>query len=331
MTARIKEKTESYVVLYPEFNELADKQLEKCFWTHSEIKVEKDKQDLMTELSPAEYHAVTTALKLFTKYELRVGCDYWLGRVFNTFQRPEVQRMAACFGNVELNVHAPFYAKINEVLGLATDEFFTSYVDDPVLNDRIKHIDSLVDVEDDAQSIACFSIVETAILYTSFALFKHFQSNGKNLLMSLVRGINQSAIDENLHGVGGALLFRTLVKEENRTPEEMQQLYTKINEAALSLYKHEERIIEMFFSKGKITGITEHQMQEFAKSRINVALENLGMPKMFDVKYNPIADWFYDGLNKFQFNDFFTSVGREYTRDWDADGFCKAVLDYKGE
>ena len=76
MVTRIKEKTESYVVLYPEFNELADKQLEKCFWTHSEIKVEKDKQDLMTELSPAEYHAVTTALKLFTKYELRVGCDY---------------------------------------------------------------------------------------------------------------------------------------------------------------------------------------------------------------------------------------------------------------
>ena len=52
-------------------------------------------------------HAVITALKLFTKYELRVGEEYWLGRVFNTFKRPEPRRMASCFGNVELNVHAP--------------------------------------------------------------------------------------------------------------------------------------------------------------------------------------------------------------------------------
>lgn len=99
--------TESYVVEYPEFNKLADTQLEKCFWTHSEISLEKDKQDLLTALAESEKHAVITALKLFTKYELRVGEEYWLGRVFNTFKRPEPRRMASCFGNVELNVHAP--------------------------------------------------------------------------------------------------------------------------------------------------------------------------------------------------------------------------------
>ena len=329
MAIAIKTKTDSYVIRYPEFNKLSDTQLEKCFWTHGEIKVEKDKQDLLTELTESELHAVVTALKLFTKYEVKVGSDYWLGRVFNTFPIPEIQRMASCFGNVELNVHAPFYSKINEVLGLATDEFYTSYVDDPVLKQRIDFIDALVNVEDDAQSVACFSIVETAILYTSFALFKHFQSNGKNLLMSLVRGINQSAIDENLHGIGGAGIYKLCIEQENRTPEEMEKLANNIYKAAQAVYEHEELIIAMFFSKGRIGGITEHQMQEFAKSRINVALENLGLNKLFEVKYNPIADWFYDGLNKFQFNDFFTSVGREYTRDWDADGFCKAILEYK--
>ena len=112
----IYDKTESYVVRFPEYNALVDTQLEKCFWTHSEIALEKDKQDLLVNLTEAEKHAVTTALKLFTKYELRVGEDYWLGRVFNTFPRPEIRRMASCFGSIELNVHAPFYAKINEVL-----------------------------------------------------------------------------------------------------------------------------------------------------------------------------------------------------------------------
>ena len=37
--------------------------------------------------------------------------------------------------------------------------------------------------------------------------------------------------------------------------------------------------------------------------------------------YNPIADWFYDGINAYQMNDFFTGVGREYNRNWDEKGF----------
>ena len=39
--------------------------------------------------------------------------------------------------STELNVHAPFYAKINEVLGLATDEFYTDYVNNPLLKEVV--------------------------------------------------------------------------------------------------------------------------------------------------------------------------------------------------
>jgi hypothetical protein len=42
---------------------------------------------------------------------------------------------------------------------------------------------------------------------------------------------------------------------------------------------------------------------------------------MFEVKYNPISDWFYDGISGFQFNDFFSGVGSQYNREWDSDGF----------
>lgn len=37
---------------------------------------------------------------------------------------------------------------------------------------------------------------------------------------------------------------------------------------------------------------------------------------MYDVTYNPIAEWFYDGINNFQFNDFFSGVGASYNRSW---------------
>lgn len=319
--ANIQTPTESYVIKYPDFIHLCDTQIEKCFWTHSEIKVEKDLQDLRVNLTPAERHGVLATLKLFVKYELFVGNEYWLTRVLKKFPVPEVQRMASCFGHIENNVHAPFYDKINEVLGLKTDEFYTEYVNDPVLVDRMNFINKLIAVKDDVLSVAGFTFIEGAVLYSNFAYLKHFQNNGKNLMMNAVRGVNQSAIDENLHAIGGAMLYRTTLQEQQRTEEEIRILHENIIELAKQVYEHEARIIEMIFEKGSITGITAHQMEEFIKSRINICLENLEIEKLYDVKYNPIADWFYDALNKYQFNDFFTATGREYVRDWDEDSF----------
>ena len=163
--------------------------------------------------------------------------------------------------------------------------------------------------------------IEGAVLYSNFAYLKHFQNNGKNLMMNVVRGVNQSAIDENLHAIGGAMLYRTALKEQQRTPEEVIKLHDSIKLLAAEVYEHEARIIEMIFEKGTIVGITAHQMEEFIKSRINICLENLEVEKIYDVKYNPIGEWFYDALNKYQFNDFFTSTGREYVRDWDEESF----------
>lgn len=321
--ARIQTKTSSYATYYPDFIKLADTQIEKCFWTHSEIKVEKDLQDILVNLTESEKHNLLVRLKLFTHYELRVGNDYWLGKVMKKYPRPEVQRMASCFGNVELNVHAPFYDRINKILGVATDEFYDSYKQDPILKARMDFIEEVVSDKDDAVSIAAFSMVEGAVLYSSFAYIKHFQNNGKNVIMSIVRGINQSAIDENLHAIGGAALFRTQVEEEERTPEEMEALAEKIYAVARQIFEHESRIIQMAYEKGKSLGITAHQEEEFVKSRLNLCLTNLGLKPIYEVTYNPIAEWFYDALNKYQFNDFFTSIGREYVRDWDEQSFGK--------
>lgn len=319
--AGIQKPTESYVVKYPEFNELCDTQIEKCFWTHSEIKVEKDLQDLRVNLSESEKHGLLTVLKLFVKYELFVGNEYWLGRVLKKFPIPEIQRMASCFGHIELNVHAPFYNKINEVLGLATDEFYSEYVDDPILKSRMDFIGEIISSKDDALSIAAFTFIEGAVLYSSFAFLKHFQNNGKNLMMNVVRGVNQSAIDENLHSIGGAMIYRTLIAQQERTEEEISELQKEIALIAQKVYEHEAQIIQKIFEKGEILGITVLQMEEFVKSRVNICLENLDCPKMFEIKYNPIGEWFYDALNKYQFNDFFTATGREYVKDWDEDSF----------
>lgn len=310
----------------PEPVEFADQQL-KVFWLPDEIKVEKDVQDVLVNFTEAEKHAVITTLKLFSIYETHAGSEYWGGRFKDMFDSAEFHRMASVFSMFELAVHAPFYNKINQLLHIDTPEFYMSYLDNPVLKDRVTHIGEIIDHEDDLISLAAFSMVEGVILYSSFAFLKHYQSQGKNKLMNIVRGINFSVRDENMHSQGGAWAFKYKLNKlkQELSPEAFElhklAIESQVREVARKIYEHECQIIAMLFEKGEIKGITAHQLENFVQSRVNECLKNLGFGKEYDVKYNPISDWFYKGINDYTFNDFFSGMGNQYHRNWDSSAF----------
>ena len=106
--------------------------------------------------------------------------------------------------------------------------------------------------------------------------------------------------------------FKQHYKDE---PEYVNRILTATREqvihTAQKIFEHEQQIIAKLFEKGKIEGITAHQLECFVQSRINLCLENLGYEKIFNVKYDPISLWFYKGINDFQFNDFFSGQGME--------------------
>jgi ribonucleotide reductase beta subunit family protein with ferritin-like domain len=272
-------------------------------------------------MTEAERHGVITTLKLFTKYELYVGNEHWGSRIAKAYPQVGVQRMSAAFAHVELNSHAPFYNAINKELGLATYEFYTSYLDDPVLKSRMQFIDTLVDHKDDELSTAVFSMVEGGVLYSAFAYLKHFQSKGKNKIQNIVRGLNMSARDENLHAIGGARLVQVALKEQQRTSYELNIWKQAVLEAADQICTHEYQIIDKIFELGSVEGITKGQMYLFVQSRIDLCLQYLGIEPFFKPVENPIAEYFYKGINDYQMNDFFQGVGREYQRDWDKKRF----------
>ena len=298
--------------------DFADNQL-KVFWLPEEIKVEKDIQDVLTNFTESEKHAVITTLKLFSLYETHAGDEYWGERFKKMFSGAEYHRMASVFSMFELAVHAPFYNKINELLYINTPEFYTSYVDNPVLKDRIDHISEMISDEDDLTSLGSFSMVEGVILYSNFAFLKHYQSQGKNKLLNVVRGLNFSVRDENLHAEASAYAFKQ--KAKNSTPEHLKIVEEKIRESARKIFEHEKKIISMLFEKGKIEGITAHQLENFVQSRINHCLKQLGFDKEYNVTYDPIASWFYKGINDYKFNDFFAGQGNQYHRNWDETAF----------
>ncbi|MCF6377377.1 ribonucleotide-diphosphate reductase subunit beta [Nocardioides KLBMP 9356] len=309
----------AYVFDYPLAEELAKKQ-RSIFWTAEEIPVENDKQDFLVTMTPAEQAAVKTTLKLFTIYELILGGEVWGDRLFHAFPRPEVQMMTNAFSFAELNMHAPFYAKLNKALMIDTEEFYDSYKNDPVLAERIQFVWDAVADDDLLYALSVFTLMENCVLYSSFAFLKHFQSGGKNLLQNVVSGINFSARDENLHATGGAWLFNTLLDEYKGTvlPEtyesERHALTARVRAVAEYVYAHEQRIVEMLFAHGPIPGIEQRDLESFVQSRVDMTLTNMGMDPLFDVEDNPIADWFYSGINGTQFHDFFQVTGNEYNR-----------------
>jgi ribonucleotide reductase beta subunit family protein with ferritin-like domain len=300
--------------------EFANEQL-KIFWLPEEIKVEKDIQDILVNFTESEKHGVITTLKLFSLYETHAGSEYWGSRFKSMFDGGEFHRMASVFSMFELAVHAPFYNKINQLLHVDTPNFYLSYLDNPILKQRMEHIGNIIDHENDLISLAAFSMVEGVILYSSFAFLKHYQSQGKNKLMNVVRGINFSLRDENLHSIAGAWAFKHKLRLLSPNQEQLNKIEETIRETARTIYEHEKEIISLIFEKGDIKGITAHQLENFVQSRINECLKHLGYAKEYDVKYNPIAEWFYKAINDYSFNDFFSGVGNQYHRNWDETGF----------
>ncbi len=319
MTTHLQTETEIFRPHYPAIVEFTETQLGKCHWTATEIKVEKDVHDILVNFTEAEKHGIYTVLKLFTLYEVKAGADYWTGRFMRSFPQHECQAMAAAFGMMELAVHKPFYNKINELLNATDDKFYTDYVENDVLKARMEGIDRIINHSDDLISLGAFTLVEGVILYSSFAFIKHFQSLGKNKLMNVVRGINFSVRDENLHATAGAWVFNELKKQLGYSDLLWQEL--DIYKTARMLVSQEETIIDRIFAKGYIEGIDADDMKAFVRERANMCLSNLGLDMIFTNTNNTISEWFYQGINNYQMNDFFTGQGREYVRTWDETAF----------
>jgi ribonucleotide reductase beta subunit family protein with ferritin-like domain len=314
---KMETPTESYIIHYPQAAKYADQQA-KHFWTKYDIDLTKDILDVKTKLSPAEAHALKFVQLLFTKYEVTIGTEYWGNKVMRWFPRPEIQRMASVFAATEMQSHAEFYNELNVILGIANEEFYTSYKEYEVLQSRMLELGDIVESKNKALSLGVFSLMEGAVLYSSFAFLKHFSMNGKNVLSGVSSGINYSVRDENLHAEAGAWLFRQYLQESKLSESELDELQLLIEAAAYDIQRHEYAIIDILFSKGNIEGITKEDMKVFVDSRIGLCLANLGYPYAYDngADHNLIAGWFYKGITQTKIHDFFAKAGSEYTRDW---------------
>ena len=311
----------SYVDKYPQFVDAVTYQKQTLFWTHHEIDLEKDKQDLRFKLNDAQRHAISFNQRLFTKYEDVVGNDYWLGVVHRRYKNHNVRALAVCFADVEVNIHFPFYRKVNEVLGTHNDEFYKVFETDPVLVERVEFMEKLVSEKDTLASMAGFAFMEGAVLFTAFAMIKSLGVKGQNSMANLIAGIDFSVLDENFHFTTAAEIFRVQKEQEERSVVEEKELELKIYQHAKYVYEHECIIVDAMLAEGDIPNASKEELKAFARSRVNIVLRGLGLDAIFDEDGDTISEWFYGSMNSFRLNDNFYTRGRNYVREFSPSDF----------
>jgi ribonucleotide reductase beta subunit family protein with ferritin-like domain len=318
--SQIETPTDSYVARYPWATEMAIEQ-QSLFWPAEELGVEEDEQDFRAGLNAAELQGVLTAQSLLTQYELMIGgVELWGGKIARMFPRPEIQRMCACFANVELSSHAPFYAIANKVLGNHTDEFYTTWKSDTILAERIDFINQCTASEDALEVSAALAFLEGSVLFTVLGFFKGFNSRGHNFIPHFVAGIDGSAKDENFHSIASARLFRECkaerIKAGAHTEDDEAKLQAKILSIANKVVEHEHRINDILFRIPGNRVVTQDELNSFLEDRIDVVLGRLEMPSMFGNKKGVISGWFYQQLSTVKVPDFFAATQLQYTRNW---------------
>lgn len=321
--ARILTPTTSLKVCYPEAHYYQDLQ-QKGFWTANEVNLEKDIQPLLTETTEAERHGILTVLKLFTLYETKAD-EYWGTVIKEMFPRPEIQELAALNAAMELSVHRRVYDKLNQLLYVSSDEFYDSYKESEAMRERMDFLDGFLKNGTDLEKVAAFCFAEGSVLFSNFAFLMSFRANGNNKLPNIGLAIKFSARDEDIHNQAASWLYRQLLKELEEDGVDTSYMEKVVRLMAESVRQHEHAIIDEIFSRGRIDGITDVQMKHFLDSRLNVVLRRLGYDKLYDVKYNPIAEWFDKIIESYQYVDFFAGQGSSYSRGWDSEGFVWEV------
>lgn len=317
---RIQTPTDSYVTVYPQAETAAENQMD-IVWFPKELGVEKDENDIRTKCTEGERHGITTVLKLFTQYELCLGGEeFWGGKVSKMFPRPEIQAMAATFSFIELGVHAKFYDLINKALNIATDEFYTSWKNDPILVDRMEFIGKYANEEDPLISTAAFAFMEGVVLFSNFAFLKSLNTGGYGMIPHITAGIDASSKDEAYHAMASAWLFNQCMDEMKEAGQisdyQIRKVKMTVKEIANKVYEHESRIVDLIFEKEGIRTVTKEDILHFIRNRIDVVLSYLKMKPMFGDKPGVVSEWFYNQLSTYKYSDFFHAQQIQYVRSW---------------
>lgn len=289
-------------------------------WLPKEVQFGSDIQEYRTEFTEAEKHAVTTILKTFTATE-NVVADYWSGVVARWFRHPEIVMMANTFASFEA-IHAEAYDRLNTELGLDSEEFYLSFLENEEMKKKMNFVENALMVEtasDLPLSLACFSaFTEGVSLYSAFAILLNFQQHNK--LKNVGNILAWSTRDESLHSQAGCWLFNQLVQEMELSEEKWKELCDDVRVVAQYVLELEYASIDEIFKLGGFCDLTAQEMKNFVWNRVITKLDEINVPHGMKPREQSVSAWFNEIVSGKEMVDFFEVRSTVYTKGWNFDG-----------
>jgi ribonucleotide reductase beta subunit family protein with ferritin-like domain len=221
------------------------------------------------------------------------------------------------------------------VYGTDKDEFYLSYLDDPIFKDRAKWLGKTLHQEDKKLTCLVFGLVEGLSLFSMFALLRSFQANGINKIVTTVKGTKQSANDELLHSEYLATTFQYYYGELDSSLDLDVEYYDKLLEQTYNVFDMEKFILTEViktegFPEDEFNGVKLTEYFDLLKVLANVYFIRLGSYKLPfpEIETCTLYDWFFTSTVAYAETDFFgKGEGKEYEHAWNEEAFVKCWLE----
>jgi len=308
---------------YPTALEIMEKQ-QDIYWTAKEIPVEKDIHDFRHVMSPEQYALCSTTLTTFVELERDVG-NVW-SEIETWFPHSEIEGLCSQFASMEKSVHAFFYQKMSDEMNIDPETIAKDQENIAVLKNKLALIKDITKNlgENKMLSLATVALIEQVLLFSNFAMLKSFQANGHNLITNTITGVDFVVQDEQLHGVAASFLHNTLMEERNLDSLDIEEHTMDVMDVVDEIVTHELAVIQFLFQGvDSINDITADQLISFIFSRVDQVLHDLGLPMVYNITDNPIANWFYKGAKSIKLHDFFVSGTSSYRRGWSSEALTR--------
>lgn len=289
--------------------------INKSFWVHSEVDFTADVQDFHSHLNLAERSAIKNSLLAIAQIEVSVK-SFW-GNIYQHFPKPEFNGLGSTFAECEFR-HSEAYSRLLEVLGYNNE--FENLLSVPVMRERIDYLsDALKDASSNNNKQYVISLILFSILIENVSLFSQFGiilsfTKFKGYMKNVSNIIGWTSIDEQVHANAGIYLVNQ-IKEE--FPEYFDEETTKfIRETVEHSIEVEGRILEWIFNEGEIETVSQRDLVNFMKFRVDDSLKKIGMEPLYNIpieEYSPMA-WFEEEVFANSLDDFFAKRPTDYTK-----------------
>lgn len=304
-------------VEYPELLAYRDA-IRHSYWLHTEYNLTDDVHDFRARVSDVERSAIKNAMLAIAQVEVAVK-TFW-GDLYKRYPKPEVGAVGYTFAESEVR-HQDAYAHLLEILGL--NQEFERIREIPAIYQRVLFLNehlgprpagrTATDREDALTLLLFSAFVEHVSLFGQFLIMKGFNRH-RNLFKGIANIVEATSKEEQIHGLFGYQLVRTL-REEN--PEWFDAAFTeRVRAACLEAREAERGILDWLFEAGELDFLPRAVVDAYIEQRFDDALAAIDMPPLFEPDEALVAEtrWFEEEVLAGKHYDFFHKRPTTYTK-----------------